>query len=68
VNNIQNIRKSHNIHVDEMALSLGLSKSTIGHYECGRRHPDLTIIRKIVDFFNSKGIPATIDSIFPPHG
>ena len=66
MNNIQSMRKRFNITIEELAGAIESSKSTISHYETGRRKPNLDVCREIVLFFNRKGIPATLDSVFPP--
>lgn len=66
MNNIKHIRTQQNLAAQDLANFLGCSKSAVGHYENGRRIPDLDTSRKIVTFFNSKGVAATLDSVFPP--
>ena len=36
----------------ELAEKMGMSKSTVGMYEMGRREPDYETLEKIADFFN----------------
>lgn len=38
----------------------------IGHYESGRRHPDLRMCRQLVEALNSFGANVQLDDVFPP--
>lgn len=46
------LRKQDNVTQQELASSLGISKSTISMYENGNREPDFETLESIADFFN----------------
>ena len=46
------LRKSRNMTQEELAKALGVSRSTIGMYEQGKREPDFETEEKIADYFN----------------
>lgn len=46
------LRLSREITQDELAKVLGVSPSTIGMYESGRRQPNFEMEEKIADYFN----------------
>lgn len=46
------LRKRENLSQAELALKLGLAKSTISMYEVGKREPDIETLECIADFFN----------------
>jgi transcriptional regulator with XRE-family HTH domain len=49
---IKLLRQGAGYTQEELAKKLGLSKSTIAHYESGRREPDTKTIIKIANIFN----------------
>ena len=50
--NLKKLRISKNLSQSKLSKILGISSSTIGMYEQGRRFPDQTILTKIADFFD----------------
>ena len=66
MNNISRYRKKLGITQNDLAKELGCTKGNVSHYENGRRKADLDVCRKLVDFFNKKGVKGTIDDLFPP--
>ena len=46
--NLKKLRTSKNLSQSKLSKILGISSSTIGMYEQGRRFPDQTILVKIV--------------------
>ena len=46
------LRKQENMTQAELALALGIAKSTISMYECGNREPDFETLELIADYFN----------------
>ena len=50
-NSLKNLRKSRRMTQAELAAELGLSKSTISMYECGKREPELEVLKKLAAFF-----------------
>lgn len=51
-NVLKTLRTSNNIKQADLAKTIGVSASTIGMYEQGRREPDFDILQKIADYFN----------------
>ena len=45
------LRKENNISQMELAKQLGVSQSTVGMWETGKRHPDLDMLQQIAHFF-----------------
>lgn len=50
--NFRKLRKSYGLTQAEMAHSLGISPSTVGMYEQGRREPDSDMLKKICALYN----------------
>ena len=46
------LRKRAGLSQQELADALGISRSTIGMYETGKREPDFETLEAIADFFN----------------
>lgn len=46
------LRLSHKITQEELAKVLGVSPSTVGMYEAGKRQPNFEMEEKIADYFN----------------
>lgn len=46
------LRNEKDLKQSELADILGVSNSTIGMYEQGRRYPDLDTLQKIADYFD----------------
>lgn len=49
---LKKLRETKNISQLELTQSLGISKSTIGMYELGKRMPNDKILKKIADYFS----------------
>lgn len=49
---LRTLRKCQNLTQQELADRLGISASTIGMYEQGRREPDADTLKDISQFFN----------------
>jgi transcriptional regulator with XRE-family HTH domain len=49
---IKKLRNECHLTQEELATKLGLTRSTIGMYETGKREPDFETLEKIADFFN----------------
>ena len=45
------LREEKNLSLDEAAKGIGISRATLGFYENGDRKPDITILKKIVEFY-----------------
>ncbi|WP_075180551.1 helix-turn-helix transcriptional regulator [Pantoea sp. 1.19] len=67
MNNIANERRKLGITQSALAQACGgWGASRIGNYESGKRHPDLTSCRIIVQALNKLGGKTNLDSLFPP--
>ncbi|HCU0428852.1 helix-turn-helix transcriptional regulator [Serratia marcescens] len=66
MNKLKTIRKSLRLTQAEVASAMGCKRSAIGHYESGRRSPDLNTCRKLVSIFCSHGARVGLDDLFPP--
>lgn len=49
---LKKLRTSKKLSQSKLSQDLGLSSSTIGMYEQGRRFPDQTTLTKIADYFD----------------
>ena len=49
---IKKLRLDHHLTQDELARILGVSRSTIGMYETGKRTADYETLELIADYFN----------------
>lgn len=49
---LKKLRTEKEISQADMAKILGLSRSTIGMYEQGKREPDFETLERIADYFN----------------
>ena len=49
---IKRLRKERGLSQDQLAKILGVSRSTVGMYETGKREPDFESCEAIADFFN----------------
>ncbi|WNP33614.1 helix-turn-helix transcriptional regulator [Enterobacter kobei] len=64
--NLREIRESMNVSQTALAEMVGCTQGAIGHYESGRRHPDLKTCRTLVDALNKLGAKVRLDDVFPP--
>lgn len=46
------LRKSANISHEKLAEELGLTRTTISHWENGKRLPSLDVIASLADYFD----------------
>ena len=46
------LRKEEGLSQEDLAVRVGVSRSTIGMYETGKREPDLETLETFADFFN----------------
>lgn len=49
---LKQLRSQDNINQADLAKAIGVSRSTIGMYECGEREPDFETMEAIADYFN----------------
>lgn len=64
--NLREIREAMNVSQTALAEMVGCTQGAIGHYESGRRHPDLKTCRTLVDALNKLGAKVRLDDVFPP--
>ncbi|MBZ4687318.1 MAG: transcriptional regulator [Clostridiales bacterium] len=58
-NKLYKLRRKYNLSQEEIAKTLGISRSYYGHIETGERKPGLILARKIANYFDT-----TIENIF----
>lgn len=49
---LYSLRERDKLTQEELAKRLGISKSAVSMYECGKREPDFETVEKIADYFN----------------
>lgn len=49
---LKTLRTDKQLTQEEVAIELGVSRSTLGMYETGKREPDFETLETIADFFN----------------
>lgn len=49
---LQKLRRERHLTQEELGKAIGVSRSTVGMYEQGKREPDFETEEKIADFFN----------------
>ncbi|ELY4570466.1 helix-turn-helix transcriptional regulator [Cronobacter sakazakii] len=66
MSNLRKIRETMKVSQAALAEKVGCTQGAIGHYESGRRHPDLKMCRSLVEALNSFGAKVQLDDVFPP--
>lgn len=66
MSNLRKIREALKVSQTALAEKIGCSQGAIGHYETGRRQPDLNTCRQLVVALNSFGAKVELDDVFPP--
>ncbi|WP_405423707.1 helix-turn-helix transcriptional regulator [Pantoea stewartii] len=66
MSNLREIRKALNLSQTALAEKVGCTQGAIGHWESGRRNPDLKTCRLLVDALNIYGANVQLDDVFPP--
>lgn len=66
MSNLRKIREAVKVSQTVLADKVGCTQGAIGHYESGRRQPDLKMCRQLVDALNSFGAEVQLDDVFPP--
>lgn len=64
-NHIKKIRLDLGMSREEFSKALGLSVSSICHYESRSRHPRLSICYRIIDIARSNGLLIKLEDILP---
>ncbi|MEW6485400.1 MAG: helix-turn-helix transcriptional regulator [Pseudomonadota bacterium] len=66
MSNLRKIREMLKISQTALAGMVGCTQGAIGHWESGRRSPDLKTCRQLVDALNDCGAKVKLDDVFPP--
>lgn len=66
MSNLRKYRESLNISQTTLAKAVGCTQGAIGHWESGRRFPDLKTCRALVACLNKLGAKVSLDDVFPP--
>lgn len=66
MSNLREIREKLEVSQTVLAEKVGCTQGAIGHYEAGRRHPDLNMCRQLVNALNAFGAKVMLDDVFPP--
>ncbi|HIG0279541.1 TPA: helix-turn-helix transcriptional regulator [Klebsiella aerogenes] len=65
MSNLKELRLSLRLTQKDLANDIGCTPSSIGHYESGRRIPDVDICHLIADSLSKRGRKISIEEIFP---
>lgn len=63
MSNLRKYRESLNISQTTLAKAVGCTQGAIGHWESGRRFPDLKTCRALVACLNKLGAKVSLDEI-----
>jgi len=66
MSNLRKCREDLRISQTTLAEVMGCTQGAIGHWESGRRNPDLKTCRRLVDCLNKLGATVILDDVFPP--
>lgn len=66
MSNLRKIRETLKLSQTALAELVGCTQGAIGHWESGRRNPDLKTCRQLVDALNGCGAEVQLDDVFPP--
>lgn len=66
MSNLRKYREAVNASQSMLAEMVGCTQGAIGHWESGRRTPDLKTCRILVTCLNKLGASAGLDDVFPP--
>ena len=58
-NNLEKIRKEHNLTQEELAGMMKVSRQTINSLECGKYNPSIILAFKLANYFH-----CTIEELF----
>lgn len=50
-NKLKELRKARHINQDELGVIVGVSRATIGSWECGRRNISIKHLEKVCEYF-----------------
>lgn len=65
MSNLKTIRKSINLTQKDLAKDIGHTPASVGHYEAGRRSPDVDTCHLIIGALKKRGMDVTFEDIFP---
>lgn len=65
MSNLKAIRKSINLTQKDLASDIGHTPASVGHYEAGRRSPDVDTCHLIIGALKKRGMDVTFEDIFP---
>ncbi|MFT2793668.1 helix-turn-helix transcriptional regulator [Serratia sp. T13T92] len=65
MSNLRDIREKLKVTQKKLAADIGHSPSSVGHYEAGRRSPDISTCHLIVTALGKYGETLTIEDVFP---
>lgn len=65
MNNLKALRRSLRMTQKSLAEDIGQTISSIGHYESGRRQPDIKTCHQLVVALSKNGERVSIEDIFP---
>ncbi|HID8404590.1 TPA: helix-turn-helix transcriptional regulator [Serratia marcescens] len=65
MSNLKSLRAQFKVTQKKLAEDIGHSPSSVGHYESGRRTPDVSTCHLITAAFSKYGAKVTIEDIFP---
>ncbi|MCZ4058200.1 helix-turn-helix transcriptional regulator [Pantoea sp. LMR881] len=65
MSNLKSIRLGLKMSQKQLAEAIGQTPSSVGHYESGRRSPDIGTCHSIISAFNRLGQKVTFEEIFP---
>jgi putative transcriptional regulator len=66
MSNLRKCREAMKLSQSALADIVGCTQGAIGHWESGRRSPDLKTCRQLVDALNGLGAEVGLDDVFPP--
>ncbi|MER1974563.1 MULTISPECIES: helix-turn-helix transcriptional regulator [Enterobacteriaceae] len=66
MSNLKMYREKVRISQAALAEIIGCTQGAIGHWETGRRYPDLKTCRHLVKTLNKLGAKVKLDDVFPP--
>jgi transcriptional regulator with XRE-family HTH domain len=58
---IKKIRISYSLTLKGFAPMVGVHFTTLSHYESGRRHPSIKVIRKLIELAHQNNINVTVE-------
>lgn len=66
MSNLRKYREALKLSQSALAERVGCTQGAIGHWESGRRQPDLKTCRLLVESLNELGADVQLDDVFPP--